>query len=115
MDNRSLICINCPIGCNLKVEIDKDIKIYNNRCKRGEIYAKNEIISPKRILTTSVKLVGEDRWISVKSKEPIPKEDIFKAMSILKNIEVKSPIHIGDIIKKNILNTGVDIVATKDI
>lgn len=116
MEKKELICISCPIGCNLSVEIKKeDIEVFGNRCKRGEKYAIDEITFPKRVLTTSVKIKDNKKMLSVKSKEAIPKEDLFEAMKILKKVEVKVPIKVGDVIEKNILNTGVDIIATRDM
>jgi CxxC motif-containing protein len=53
--------------------------------------------------------------LSVKTSKPIPKEKIFKILKIIKNTSVNAPIEIGEIIIKNILNTGSDIIATKTI
>ena len=38
---RDLICIVCPKGCNLSVEIknENDIIVSGNACKRGNEYA----------------------------------------------------------------------------
>lgn len=40
---------------------------------------------------------------------------IFNIMKILDNIVIDSQINVGDIIVKNILNTGVDIVSIKSM
>ena len=114
---RDLICINCPMGCQLKVD-DSDlnnIKVSGNTCKRGETYGINEVLHPKRMVTSVVKVSNRCEVLSVKTKEAIPKELIFKALDVLKDVNVKAPIHIGDIVVKDILSTGVDIIATKNI
>ncbi len=114
---KEFICINCPMGCLLKVD-DSDlnnIKVTGNTCKRGETYGINEILHPKRMVTSVVKIKNSDLILSVKTKEAIPKELIFKALEVLKNVTVNKPIYIGDVVVKNILNTGVDVVATKNI
>ena len=39
---REMICVSCPIGCALSVELDGDGKVLSvsgNTCKRGEKYA----------------------------------------------------------------------------
>jgi len=112
-----MICICCPIGCNLQVEKTPDgFAVTGNKCPRGEQYAIEEMTAPKRILTSTVKITGSSYpVISVKTSNPIPKEKIFAIMEIFSDIEVKAPIHVGDIIVKNIANTGVDIVATKTL
>ena len=50
-----------------------------------------------------------------KTKEDIPKGKIFDCVKALKGIEVPAPVHIGDVILKNVADTGVDIVATKNV
>ena len=67
------------------------------------------------MVTSVVKVSNRCEVLSVKTKEAIPKELIFKALDVLKDIKVKAPIHIGDIVVKDILSTGVDIIATKNI
>jgi CxxC motif-containing protein len=36
-------------------------------------------------------------------------------MQDLRNVTVKAPIHIGDVVKENVGGTGVDMVATKEV
>ena len=117
MEVRNLICINCPMGCPLTVEMKEGqvVSVSGNTCKRGEIYARKEVTNPTRIVTTTVKVKGgETDRVSVKTKEDIPKEKILDCIRALKGIEVTAPVHIGDVILKNAADTGVDIVATKN-
>ena len=115
---KELICINCPMGCHLKVD-DSDksnIIVEGNTCPRGKTYGINEVLHPLRMVTSSVRVLnGINNVVSIKTKEAIPKELIFEALNKLKEIEVEAPIKIGDIIVKNILNTNVDIVATSNV
>ncbi len=118
MEIRTLTCISCPMGCPLTVEMDGDkIKgITGNTCKRGEIYARKEVTAPTRIVTSTVKVTnGSADMVSVKTKTDIPKDKIFDCVKCLKGISVEAPIHIGDVIVPNAAETGVDIVATKDV
>jgi CxxC motif-containing protein len=108
------------MGCKLIVNIDESnnniLKIEGNKCLRGIDYANDEIKDPKRILTSSVKVNGGDLpLVSVKTDRPIPKKLIKEIMLILKEIEINGPIKRGDIIIKNILNSGANIVATRSI
>ena len=115
---KKLICINCPMGCHLTVDdSDKEnIKVTGNTCKRGEIYGINEILHPKRMVTSSVYVInGKENVLSVKTKEAIPKELIFECLKLLKQTKIEAPINIGDVVIKNVLNTGVDVVATRDV
>ncbi|WML37722.1 DUF1667 domain-containing protein [Clostridium sp. OS1-26] len=118
MSMRELICIGCPIGCQLQVKLDgkEVVEVTGNTCKKGEDYAKKECTNPTRIVTSSVYVEGgEIGVVPVKTESDIPKEKIFDCIKALKGIVVKAPINIGDVIVENILNTGVNIVATRKV
>ena len=118
MEVRELICIGCPMGCPLKVELvqGQALKVTGNNCGRGEAYAKKEVSNPARIVTSSVKVEGgTQKVVSVKTKEDIPKEKIFDVIKCLKDIKVQAPVHIGDVVVRNAAGTGVDIVATRTV
>jgi len=116
MKKIELTCIVCPIGCTIKLIKDKDkiISVSGNGCKRGYDYSIEEITNPKRTLTTTIR-IENDLMLSVKSEKAIPKEKILKCMSIINGVKVKTPVKIGDVIIKDILKTGIDIVSTKNI
>lgn len=113
---RNIICINCPMGCEITVEVnDDDIKISGNMCSRGENYARNEIKDPKRIITTTIKVNGGLRpLVSAKTDREISKKLIFKVMDEINRITVNSPVKVGDILINNVLGTDVNIVATSN-
>ena len=118
MEERKLICIGCPMGCPLVVKIkDGEVQsVEGNTCKRGAIYGKKEVTNPTRIVTTTVRVSGgTENAVSVKTKEDIPKSKIFDCICELKEVIVQAPVQIGDIILHNVAETGVDIVATKNI
>ena len=113
----NLICINCPRGCHLTVEkVNDEIVVTGNFCPRGEVYATNELVNPLRTLTTTVDIESE-RYsrLPVISSEPLPRGRIMDAMKSLKEIRIKAPVKIGDVIVENILDLGVDIIASKTI
>lgn len=70
----------------------------------------------KEIFTTLVRIKGAKyNVVSVKSSKPIDKSIWIECSKALSRIYVGAPIKIGDIVCKNILNTGVDIICTKNI
>lgn len=118
MENRDLICIGCPMGCMLTVSMENGevLSVTGNTCKRGDAYARKEVTNPTRIVTSSVRVVGgELPVVSVKTREDIPKGKIKDCMKALKEVVVKAPVHIGDVLLKDVAGTGVDVVATKEI
>ena len=50
-----MICITCPMGCHLKIEklSESELGVTGNRCARGENYAREELLSPKRVVTAT--------------------------------------------------------------
>ncbi len=113
---KEFICICCPLGCHLSVDdSDKnDIKVTGNACIRGKNYAVEEVVSPKRMVTASVKVKdGKLNVLSVKTDRSIPKDKIFDALDRLKEVVVDAPVKIGDVILSDVY--GADIVATRNI
>lgn len=118
MEIKELVCIGCPLGCNLKVTIhdDKTMEVTGNTCPRGADYAKKELTDPRRIVTSSVRVTGGHLpSVSVKTESDIPKDKIFDCMRALKEIEVSAPVAIGEVIVENVAGTGVNVIATKNI
>lgn len=118
MEQKDLICIGCPLGCMISVEMDDGmiLRIQGNGCKKGEAYAKAETTNPVRTVTSSVRVEGGIiAMVSVKTQAEIPKDKIRDCMEEIKNIRVKAPIHIGDVIIKEVAGTNVSVVATKEI
>lgn len=117
MEKRDLICIGCPMGCPLTVEMEgtEVVSVSGNTCPRGDAYARKEVTDPTRIVTSTVMVEGGTvNMVSVKTKEDIPKDKIFECIKALKGIKVQAPVHIGDVILSDVAGTGVDIIATKN-
>ena len=115
---KELICITCPMGCRLDVNYDKEkiIDVEGNTCPRGVTYAEKEIFHPERVITTTVKVAGAKiALLPVKTAGSIPKELARKALELAFKVNVKAPVKVGDVIIKNILDTGVDLVATRNL
>jgi len=115
---RELICIGCPMGCAMQIELedDKVINVTGNLCKRGETYGEKECTNPTRIITSSVEVEGgEFKTVPIKTERDIPKEKIYQCIQLLKGIKVKAPVNIGDVIIENVGDTGVNIIATRKV
>ncbi len=69
------------------------------------------------IFTTVVRVKGSKKYnvVSVKSTEPIDIKLWVECSKVLSRIYVGIPVEIGDTICKNIFNTGIDIVSTRNI
>jgi CxxC motif-containing protein len=113
---RELTCIVCPIGCQLSVTLENGVvtEVTGNTCPRGKQYATDECTNPVRTITTTAR-TADGGVIPVKTAQPIPKELMFDCMQEINKATVTLPAHIGDVVIKNLLNTGVDVVVTANM
>lgn len=118
MEQVDVICIECPLGCVVRVDMEDGVprNIFGYSCKRGEAYALKEITSPVRTVTSTIKVKnGEKPLVPVKTKGTIPKNKIFQCMDEIKKTEASAPIASGDILIENVAGTGTAIIATKSV
>lgn len=114
---KEFTCICCPLGCQITVENENgELKIIGNNCPKGEKYVRDEMTNPTRMVTSMVEVKGGDiPVVSVKTKEAIPKDKIKDCMAALKGICVDAPVTSGDIIVEDVADTGIPIIATKNV
>ena len=124
---RNLTCIVCPIGCSLDVEEDagsqENLSVTGNRCPRGEVYAREEIRAPKRVVTATCRIEGNDgsgfdssvKRVPVKTASPCPREKIPALLNDIYKIKVTLPVKTGDVVLADWKGEKIDVVATRDI
>ena len=113
--SRELVCIVCPNGCEMKIEYagKELLSCCGNTCEKGLRYASDEISDPKRSLTGVVKVTGGTFPLtSVRLTRQIPRERLFDVMAELKKITIQAPVRRGQIICRNILGFGADVMVT---
>lgn len=120
MEVRNLTCIGCPMGCSLEVTMEgaEVVSVTGNTCPRGAAYARKEVTNPTRIVTSTVKVCGSTTGaacVSCKTASDIPKGKIFDVIRDISEVVVPAPVHIGDVVRANVANTGVNVIATKEI
>lgn len=112
-----LVCIVCPNGCRLSVNVkNNDVEVSGAKCRRGELFARAELTCPMRTVTSSVKTAVKDfPVVSVKTDGEIPKDKIFPLINLLADIVVAEPVPIGTVILKDVFGTGVNVVTTANM
>ena len=114
-----IICVGCPLGCEVKLILDDKnevINVENNKCKEGKQYALEEFKNPVRTLTATVVTQGSSQpLLPVRTAKPILKTLLTQSMSTIAKTRIKPPIKMGDVIVPNLFDTGVDVVATSDL
>ena len=107
---KTIACIMCPNGCEITYDLN------GGMCGKGPEYVKNEILNPKRTLTSSVKVLGGVMpLVSVRITDSIPKEKLKEAMKLISTLSVEAPVEPGQIIQKNFVEPGINLIATKAV
>ncbi len=112
---RNMICIGCPMGCELTVEVEdgKAVSVTGNTCGIGKKYAETEVSAPTRMVTSTV-MSDAGKPVPVKTRTAVPKEKIFDVVRIIKSTTLKLPVRIGDVAVSDAAGTGIDVIVTKD-
>lgn len=115
---KEFVCVNCPKGCRVSVTLNNgkvlDVKGYS--CKKGKKYGEEEAICPMRVITSTVKVNnGTLRVLPVMSSDAIPLEKMDEAMDEIRQIQVEAPIKMNDVIVKDFIVEGVNLIASRSM
>lgn len=116
---RSYLCIGCPLGCRLEVDespVGDIVEVRGFACRKGREYAIQEHDDPRRLVTTTVAVDGA-RWprLPVRTVDPVPKDRVRDVCRALADVRMSAPVHIGDVVVADVLGTGTNVVATRDL
>ena len=116
MNSRTFVCIVCPNGCTIETQYegDKILSVTGNKCKKGIEYVRQELIDPRRTISSSVRIEGAELPLcSVRLTNVIPKKDIFRVMEEINKIKLTAPVSIGQVVIKNVCGLDSDVIVTK--
>ena len=112
MKQTTYTCITCPKGCSVSVIDGGELSFEGYGCKKGIIHAKNEYLHPMRMITSTVKIEGGlFNRLGVIGTAEIPKGKLLACLQVIYKVTVEAPVVRDEIIIKDILGTGCDIVA----
>ena len=112
------LCIGCPLGCRLEVEEEDGaiVEVRGFSCKLGKEYAEREHIDPRRMVSSTVSVTnGVWARLPVKTNRPVPKDQVRAVCRALRQVRIVAPVTMGEVIVANVLDSGADIVATRDM
>lgn len=118
MGAQEITCIICPVGCKAKVTLREGevVEIKGLECPRGEEYVVQEVKDPRRDFFTTVRIKGaKTNVLPVRSTAPLPKQKLLECARELAGVEVEAPVKLGEVVVKNVLGLGIDIIATRDL
>ncbi len=110
------VCTMCPIGCVLNIEkTDNGIKVSGNSCPQGFKFAAQEMSSPHRMVTTTVRLRGSDcPLLPVRTRCTVSADVRDELMRACRHVTVWAPVHMGDVIVSKKDGYPEDLVASAD-
>ena len=117
-ETREFICVTCPTGCAIQAVIEdgRPVSMTGQACRRGEDYVRTELSDPRRMLSTTVQVTGGLLpLLPIHTSAPIPKPLLLAAAAEMRRVVVPAPIAEGQVIVRDILGTGVDMLASRPI
>ncbi len=114
----NLICTACPQGCTLTAVIENGevIEVRGYNCKKGIDYGVAEMTNPRRMVATTVKVKnGFHPLLPVYTERPVPKPLITQILDEIRKVEVTAPVKMKSVIVENVLGTGVNVLASRDM
>lgn len=115
---REMVCIVCPIGCKLTIEMkaEGEISVTGNRCPKGEAYGREEMLAPKRVVTAVVRTDSRAfPYIPVRTDKSLPRELIPELIGNLAQHMVHLPAACGTVLMDNFRGSGVNVVTTRTL
>jgi CxxC motif-containing protein len=111
---RPFICIICPTCCELETDGEA---VNGARCQKGEAFARQEMIMPLRVITTTVRCETAEgvRMVPVKTVCPVPIEKIFEIMKGIKALRLAEVPAIGLMIKTDSSEGPLEWVVTGEL
>ena len=116
IEKKHFTCVTCPVGCEVDVELQNGsiVSMTGNKCDKVKEFVLQELKEPMRVLTTTVRIEGA-KWamLPVRTDKPIPKRLFLQAIEELAIIDLQAPVHVSEVIVKDIAGSGANIVATR--
>jgi len=116
IEKKHFTCVTCPVGCEVDVEV-KDgsiVSLTGNKCDKVKEFVLQELKEPMRVLTTIVRIKGAKyAMLPVRTDKLIPKRLFMQAIEELASIDLQAPVHMSDVIVKDVAGSGANIVATR--
>jgi CxxC motif-containing protein len=115
-EKKHFVCVVCPIGCEIDVvhEGSTIVSMEGNKCEKSVEFVSQELIEPMRILTTTVRIQGS-RWtvVPVRTDRAVPRRLFPRIMKRLGLVELQAPVNMLEVVLRDILHTGANVIATR--
>jgi CxxC motif-containing protein len=116
IEKKHFTCVTCPVGCEVDVEVQDSsiLSMKGNRCDKVKEFVLQELKEPMRVLTTTVRIEGAKyAMLPVRTDKTVPKRLFKQAIEMLADINLQAPVHMSDVIVKDVAGSGANIIATR--
>ncbi len=120
-EEKYLTCNVCARRCYLTASLGVEpgeegqpkrrISVSGNSCSNGLDYARNELLDPRSVISTTVATAFPDApRLRVTSQGGVPVDRLLEAMAALDEVAVTVRLKPGDLVVENLLGLGVKVL-----
>jgi len=108
---KKFICIICPKCCELEID---GSEVSGASCEKGEEFARQEVILPLRVITTTIRYETKEaiKMIPVKTASPVPLSQITGIMQHIKQVQLSEITNIGSQITLTSTSKPIELIIT---
>jgi CxxC motif-containing protein len=110
------VCTLCPTSCRLVARGSVEAPVVTGAsCERGQAFAREELLDPRRIVSTTVRIEGWSRpLMPVRTRDAVPRSAIAEVMRATRRVRLRAPVTIGSVVIADVAGTGVALIASDD-
>jgi len=107
-------CVVCPACCDLETD---GVEVNGAQCKKGEAFARQEMIAPLRVITTTVRCETSKgvRMLPIKTACPVPLALIPEVMKQVRVLRLSEIPDIGTQLKTGSASESLEWVVTGEV
>jgi len=111
---RYYTCIVCPACCDLETD---GTDVNGARCPKGEAFARQEVIMPLRLITTTVRceISKGTKLLPVKTSCPVPLSRVPEMMRHIKTLRLSQIPAIGSRITAGPSEDPIELIVTGEL
>ncbi|MBN1103558.1 MAG: DUF1667 domain-containing protein [Deltaproteobacteria bacterium] len=108
---RCYTCIVCPNCCEIETD---GSGVVGARCPKGEDFARQEWVSPHRVITTTLRIRTPEgpRLLPVKTARPVPLARIMDIMQGIKALRLTEAPAIGSRVPVETFSEPLELIVT---
>ncbi len=111
-------CPRCEKACSLQIDYQGNevLSVIGHRCPIGIEFAESLFGPPQKIVTASVSVKGGVYpSVPARTAKPVPADKSMAVITAANKLHIEAPVRVGQVLSRNIAETGVELIAVKPI